>query len=287
MSGHFVIGLGSNLGSRYALLGAAVDLLRATPDVVVHRASSVYETDAIGPPQPRYLNGAVLVETAGPPQALLAIAHRIEAQLGRIRGERWAARTIDLDLLWAEQGDLSSGDLIVPHPRLTERAFALAPLLEVAPYLGSVYGRVLQKLGGAPPIRGRIDAEPACRLSTYRGRYKVETAGNDRAERLARAATAFALATSAVGPSQGPIEVRTVQCTCTPDSEGASFIYSTVKELNSGFYADRAVVTCLERGGISGRLIGRTSDVPGADLTEVQVRETAGKGRVRICWNRE
>lgn len=128
-----VVGLGSNLGDRLALLRAAAARL---PGVVA--ASSIYETAPVGPPQPDYLNAAVLVERPGAARAeearaLLETMLEIERGLGRVRAGRWGPRTIDLDLLWVEGLAVGEPGLVVPHPHLDERAFALVPLLDVSP----------------------------------------------------------------------------------------------------------------------------------------------------------
>ena len=126
-----VIGLGSNLGDRAATLRAAVAKLR---DVApVEKISKVYETAPIGPEQPDYLNAAVLVEWSKPLADLLPELLSIEKEMGRVRRERWQARTIDLDILWTDGAPVRQPDLTVPHARLHERAFAVLPLLDVAP----------------------------------------------------------------------------------------------------------------------------------------------------------
>jgi 2-amino-4-hydroxy-6-hydroxymethyldihydropteridine diphosphokinase len=127
-----VVGLGANLGDPLASMRAAVaELERVAP---VRKASSVYVTAPVGgPPQPDYLNAAVLVDFEGQPEQLLSALLAVEAKLGRVRGERNGPRTIDLDVLWIEGIAVESSSLTVPHPRLRERAFALVPMLEVAP----------------------------------------------------------------------------------------------------------------------------------------------------------
>lgn len=125
-----VVGLGSNLGTRYATVARAVALLDATPGCRVVARSRVYESPPLGAvPQPHYLNAAVLVDSALPPQALLEELLRIEVCLGRVRDVRWGPRTIDLDLLWGPR-PISSTRLTLPHPGLAARWFALAPLLD-------------------------------------------------------------------------------------------------------------------------------------------------------------
>jgi 2-amino-4-hydroxy-6-hydroxymethyldihydropteridine diphosphokinase len=97
--------------------------------------SRVYETDPVGgPEQPAFLNAAIALAWDGEPLALLDVLQRIEHDLGRVRDVRWGPRTIDLDVLWIEGGvRIDDPRLVVPHPRLHERAFALRPLLDVAP----------------------------------------------------------------------------------------------------------------------------------------------------------
>jgi 2-amino-4-hydroxy-6-hydroxymethyldihydropteridine diphosphokinase len=126
-----VIGLGANLGDRLASLRSAVQEIAKLGKV--RARSRVYETEPIGPPQPRYLNAAIALETMLAPDELMRGLLQIEASMGRQRTEKNAARKIDLDLLWIEGMTLTTELVTVPHPRLKERAFALAPLLEVAP----------------------------------------------------------------------------------------------------------------------------------------------------------
>ena len=125
------IALGSNLGDRLATLRAAVVALAEIGHVVAR--SSAWETRAVGPP-PDYLNGCVALETTLAPEALLAALLAIEARLGRVRdGERNQPRTLDLDLVLYEDRVVDTERLRLPHPRLAERAFVLAPLAEIAP----------------------------------------------------------------------------------------------------------------------------------------------------------
>ena len=129
------IGLGSNLGDRLANLGLAVDLLAREPGILLRRVSLAYETEPIGPPQPRYLNAVAQVGTLLSPRALLRRQQDIEEALGRVRRERWGSREIDLDLLLFGDRALAEPGLVVPHPRLLERLFVLEPLAELAPGL--------------------------------------------------------------------------------------------------------------------------------------------------------
>lgn len=132
-----VIGVGANLGDRLATIDAAVQRLAKLPGVTSVHRSALFETDPVGgPPQPPFLNGAVLVELTSPvaPTTIVEWLLAIERDLGRVRGAvRNAPRTIDLDLLWTDGPPSDDPTAIVPHPRLHERPFALAPLVDVAP----------------------------------------------------------------------------------------------------------------------------------------------------------
>jgi len=129
-----VIGLGSNLGDRRVTMAAAFGALEALQDVELLARSSIWQTRPVGgPPQDDFYNAAALVRTSVDPRELLGELLAIEARFGRQRTGRNLPRTLDLDLLWVEGTAVELGDLRIPHPRLHERAFALAPLLEVAP----------------------------------------------------------------------------------------------------------------------------------------------------------
>ena len=128
------VGLGANLGDREDTIRRAVALVDELAGVDVVSVSSLRETEPWGPvEQPRYLNGAVAVETDLPPRELLDALLEIERRLGRARDdeERWGPRTIDLDLLLYGGETMDTLDLTLPHPRMHERAFVLAPLVEL------------------------------------------------------------------------------------------------------------------------------------------------------------
>jgi 2-amino-4-hydroxy-6-hydroxymethyldihydropteridine diphosphokinase len=131
------VGLGANLGDREASLRAAVERLAQTPGIEVIAVSTFRETEPVGYlDQPRFLNGAIALETELPPRALLEALLAVERSLGRTReGPRFGPRTIDLDLLAYGDQAVDEPGLTVPHPRLGERAFALEPLLELDPAL--------------------------------------------------------------------------------------------------------------------------------------------------------
>ncbi|HEX6844259.1 MAG TPA: 2-amino-4-hydroxy-6-hydroxymethyldihydropteridine diphosphokinase [Actinomycetota bacterium] len=128
------LGLGANLGDRLAALQRAVDLL-AEEGVRTVASSRVWETAPVGGPkgQPRYLNAVVLAETTLSPEEVLAAAHRVEDALDRVRVVRWGPRTIDVDVLLYDDLVRDDPDLTIPHPRMTQRAFVIMPLLEVDP----------------------------------------------------------------------------------------------------------------------------------------------------------
>jgi 2-amino-4-hydroxy-6-hydroxymethyldihydropteridine diphosphokinase len=122
------LGLGSNLGDRRAHLRAAV---AALPDVV--DVSPVYETEPVGGPegQPPYLNLVVALDTDLSPRDLLDVARTLEAAAGRVRAERDGPRTLDVDVLLVGDLTVDDPDLVVPHPRMWQRRFVLAPLADL------------------------------------------------------------------------------------------------------------------------------------------------------------
>jgi 2-amino-4-hydroxy-6-hydroxymethyldihydropteridine diphosphokinase len=128
------VGVGSNLGDRWGKLALAAREIRATPRVSLVAASRVWDAAPLGPPQPRYLNAALELETDLPPIELLDVLQRIEGVGGRVRtAVRWSARTLDLDLLLYGDAVVRQPRLVVPHPGLVVRRFALAPLAELCP----------------------------------------------------------------------------------------------------------------------------------------------------------
>jgi len=130
------VGLGANLGPREVTLLRAVDLLAAADGVEVVAVSQLRETEPVGVvDQPPFLNGAVAIETSLAARELLDVLLETERELGRVRGERWGPRTVDLDLLVYGEETLDEPGLRVPHPRLAERRFALEPLADLDPAL--------------------------------------------------------------------------------------------------------------------------------------------------------
>jgi 2-amino-4-hydroxy-6-hydroxymethyldihydropteridine diphosphokinase len=127
------IALGSNMGNSPAILAAALEALNQTSGITIQAKSSQYRTKPIGPAQPDYLNICAVLSVQLSPQTLLEQLLAIEQQFGRVRQEHWGPRTLDLDLLLYNDLIFNQPNLQIPHPRMTERAFVLVPLAEIAP----------------------------------------------------------------------------------------------------------------------------------------------------------
>ncbi len=129
-----VLGLGGNIDDSRKLLATAIGCLAAEPEIAVEAVSALYLTPPWGKiDQPAFLNAAVRIDTSLPPRQLLDTVLAIERRLGRVRMERWGPRRIDIDILLFGDVELDEPGLHIPHPRLTERAFALVPLQDVMP----------------------------------------------------------------------------------------------------------------------------------------------------------
>ena len=134
MENEAFIALGSNMGSRYDHLMKAIQRLESDPKIKLVSFSSIYETDPVGyQDQDQFLNMVVKVQTEWNAFKLLELCLKIELELGRKREIKWGPRTIDLDILLYNQENIESEKLIVPHPRMHERAFVIVPLLEIQP----------------------------------------------------------------------------------------------------------------------------------------------------------
>ena len=151
------LGLGANLGRRAYQLARAVAALASCPELLVRRVSPVYETAPVGyTAAPEYLNLVVAVHAACGPQRLLELTQAVEQQLGRQRPFANAPRTMDIDLLVCGGIILETPELTLPHPRMWERQFVLAPLADLAPGLAAA-GR-----GPVGALVDRADADVRC-----------------------------------------------------------------------------------------------------------------------------
>ncbi|MBW3114738.1 MULTISPECIES: 2-amino-4-hydroxy-6-hydroxymethyldihydropteridine diphosphokinase [Bacillaceae] len=128
------ISLGSNMGDRESYLEKAINILGSHGKIEVTKRSSMYETDPVGfTEQDQFLNMVIEIRTSLSPETLLHQCLQVEIDLGREREFKWGPRIIDLDILLYNRLMVESEDLLIPHPRMQERAFVLIPLLEVAP----------------------------------------------------------------------------------------------------------------------------------------------------------
>jgi len=130
------IALGSNLGDRFGYLTQAIILLEGQEKISVINTSSIYETDPVGyTEQDQFLNMVIKVATSLSPVELLDTCLDIELKLGRKREIKWGPRTLDLDILLYNHEIVETEKLTLPHPRMSERAFVILPLLEMDPYI--------------------------------------------------------------------------------------------------------------------------------------------------------
>jgi 2-amino-4-hydroxy-6-hydroxymethyldihydropteridine diphosphokinase len=153
------LSLGSNLGERRQFLAEAVQSLGSS----VVAVSPVYETDPVGgPDQGRFLNLVVQLETDLSPRELLAVCHRLESGAQRVRTQRWGPRTLDVDIIWIDGTTVDEPDLVIPHPRWSERTFVLAPLADLAPELvdEDTFARAQGQVQQVEPLVGWEPQEP-------------------------------------------------------------------------------------------------------------------------------
>lgn len=183
MMGNALIAFGGNLGDVEATYSDVISRLHATHGIGVMGAGRLFDTTPVGGPpnQPRFKNGAILVDVSIPPEELLASLQEIERSFGRLRGEHWGARSIDLDLLLYDDLQkclcISTETLTLPHPRMHFRRFVLEPANQVAPdMVHPVFGFTLEEL------LAHLDRKPRI----------VAVAGDDT-ERVAKVARGIAL----------------------------------------------------------------------------------------------
>ena len=147
------LGLGANLGERARQLAQAVSALASHPQLLLRQVSPVYETAPVGyAAQPNFLNMVIAVEATCDPLTLLRFCQQVEERLGRVRSFPKAPRTIDIDLLLCDDIILETDELTLPHPRLLERQFVLAPLADLAPEL---------RIAGSAPVAALADRRKA------------------------------------------------------------------------------------------------------------------------------
>jgi 2-amino-4-hydroxy-6-hydroxymethyldihydropteridine diphosphokinase len=153
-----IIALGSNLGDKAANLDTAIGFLTATGDICLVARSRNYATEPWGKTdQDWFVNACISVATKLSARALLERCQEIERRMGRVATEKWGPRIIDLDLLMYRDSVVAEPDLVLPHPHIKDRAFVLAPLMDVAPdaMLGGRSVRTLYEaidLGGVRPL---------------------------------------------------------------------------------------------------------------------------------------
>jgi 2-amino-4-hydroxy-6-hydroxymethyldihydropteridine diphosphokinase len=151
------IGLGSNEGDRIFNLSEAARRLGALPGIRLVQMAPIYETEPLGPPQAKYLNTVIELDTARVPAELLAALKRVEQELGRLpSATRWAPRPIDLDILLYDDRVVSELALRIPHPEMHRRRFVLEPLAQLAPEvihptLHLSISELLQRMVATPP----------------------------------------------------------------------------------------------------------------------------------------
>jgi 2-amino-4-hydroxy-6-hydroxymethyldihydropteridine diphosphokinase len=144
-----IVALGSNLGDKAANIDTAIDLLTEAGDVRLVRRSRNFATEPWGKTdQDWFANACIAVETELSPRDLLARCQEIERRMGRVPTEKWGPRIIDLDLLIYGDAAIREPDLVLPHPHIGERAFVLAPLMDIAPD-AVIGGRSVRELNAA------------------------------------------------------------------------------------------------------------------------------------------
>ncbi|CAN5665868.1 MAG: 2-amino-4-hydroxy-6-hydroxymethyldihydropteridine diphosphokinase [Gammaproteobacteria bacterium] len=161
------IGLGSNLADPGAQVTQGLLAVARLPETRIVAQSSFYRSAPMGPPdQPDYINAVTAIETAQTAYVLLASLQAVEARHGRARGVRWGPRTLDIDILLYGAERITGPGLTVPHPGLSERAFVLYPLYEIAPELevpglGPLAGLLRHcEGGGIERLSGRAPSTP-------------------------------------------------------------------------------------------------------------------------------
>lgn len=265
-----ILGLGSNLGAREAFLRATALLLHTPPRARLVARSRVFDTAPIGgQPQPRFLNAAVVLETSFEPFELLEHVQRVERSLGRVRGERWGPRTIDVDILYMDGVELEREALTIPHASLEARAFALAPLLDVAPDLAPRYAPILARLGGVPERSSLFRPRPISQVEPGGG-IAISAEGSDEADALSAALTGLFERIQGGYPETAR-EVRSLALSSGDLSPEAALVREATYIAAAGFEIAEVVIAALDRTRVTARLVGKAGTGTGQAFREAEV----------------
>jgi len=150
------IALGSNMHDPHNQLDRALENLNSIVEVQIVAVSGRYQTPAIGPSQPDYINAAAQLQTSLPPESLLDMLQSIEQQQDRVRTVHWGPRTLDLDILLYDNIVRDTERLTIPHPRMAERAFVLLPLADINRDLALPCGKTVSQLLANCSVQGIV-----------------------------------------------------------------------------------------------------------------------------------
>jgi 2-amino-4-hydroxy-6-hydroxymethyldihydropteridine diphosphokinase len=259
-------------------LACAAELLASQPGLAIVARSPLYETPPLGPPQPSYLNAALKVTWPGAPRALLQVTQYVEQLLLRQRSVRWGARTLDIDILFWSEGAVREPGLVVPHPGLAQRLFALVPLLDVAPELAAQFGT-----GLAPEARAFAPSEPFAPPIPRPAQRAESAPSRDPLELLAALPSLFAAFAPALPRafSTLPFRVPAADRPLTLDELEAplSTLAARVRAAcDAGFQVRAGAITEVGQGSFKGVFIGQHGPASGPlpSLAHVLTRGPAG-----------
>lgn len=281
-----VLGVGGNLGARRAILRAASAMLDALPGCRVLARSALYETPPLGPPQPDYLNAALRVSWSAPPEALLRSIQALELAFGRERRVRWGPRTLDIDVLHWSEGPITLPGLEVPHRELGQRAFALGPLLDVAPELAPRWEAALLHAGGRPPLAEPSWCDPRLQEALGESAWQADES-ELLADALSLACRLVERAPTGAEPEHPRArELRSfvLPAVALPELLTAELERSLQAALSAGFVPCAAAILGCDEGTRRGVWLGEHGGAAHASpRLEVQLeRSPDGRGRVRL-----